>query len=127
MVEPAGHGPRRILETSDLSLIAETWGNILLVRVSGRLDGVTADSFKKALESAPLGDHQTCLLDMTGVNFVASEGLRALLLYRQSLSNSSCKLSLCSLTESVQTVFHISGFAGIFSIYPDQDAAWADN
>ena len=121
--ESAGEGPRTILDTSDLSIIVETTGSMLTARLSGRMDGATAEPFRQAMESAPLGECRTCVLDMGGVTFVSSEGLRALLLYRQFLSGRFCKLLLCSLQASVHSVFQISGFNSVLSIYPDVDAA----
>ena len=127
MDRPAGNGARTILDTPDLSIVVETAGSMLVARVSGRLDGATAESFRQAMESAPPSGHSTCLLDMENVTFVASEGLRAILLYRQFLSKNSCKLSLCSLQDSVLSVFQISGFTSVLAIYPDADTAAAES
>ncbi|MDE2963571.1 MAG: STAS domain-containing protein [Acidobacteriota bacterium] len=127
MEVPAGEGPRTILDTPDLSIVLETSDDMVVARVAGRLDGTTAESFRRAMEWAPLGDHRTCLLDMADVTFVASEGLRALLLYRQFLSKNLCRLSLCSLQDSVQSVFQISGFTSVLAIYPDAEAAADDS
>ncbi len=126
MEVPAGESTRTILNTPDLTIVVERSDDMLVARVAGRLDGTTAESFRRAMESASLGDHRTCLLDMADVTFVASEGLRALLLLRQVLSKSSCKLALCSLQASVQSVFQISGFTSVLAIYPDAQTA-ADN
>ena len=77
------------------------------------------------MESLSLGNHRLCLLDMAGLSYISSDGLRVLLGYRRALADSSCALALCSLTESITAVFQISGFDRVMVIYPDVDAASA--
>ena len=57
------------------------------------------------------------LLDMSGVNYISSAGLRALLmLYRQMAANDG-QVALCGLTESIQDVMSVTGFLEFFAAY----------
>ena len=117
--------PQTVLDTPMLSVDCQTQERLLLTRVTGRLDGSNAATFRRALDSLPIGDHRACILDLEGLTYISSDGLRVFLGFRRALSEGSCKLALCSLPESILTVFEISGFDRVITIYPDARAASA--
>ena len=112
-----------VLRTPGLSVLAQVEDGNLLARVIGRLDGQNAPIFRQALESLPFEGLRSCLLDMEGLSYIASDGLRVLLGFRRLLSASSCKFSLCSLPDTIKGVFEISGFDRVIPIYPNADVA----
>ena len=124
MTEETGpDAPQTVLNSPTLSVVCQPQENLLLARITGRLDGNNAAAFRRALESLPLGNHRLCLLDMGGLSYISSDGLRVLLGYRRALADSSRTLALCSLPETIMTVFQISGFDRVMVIYPDARAA----
>jgi serine/threonine-protein kinase RsbW len=63
------------------------------------------------------------LLDMAGVTFLSSSGLRALLLVRKELLANGGELRLCELQPQVYEVFTITGFTQVFAIHRTRDDA----
>ncbi len=55
-------------------------------------------------------------MDMAGVDYVASSGLRSRLIAAKQIKAAGHDLSLSCLQPSVREVFNISGFSTIFRI-----------
>ena len=93
--------------------------------VVGRLDGSTSEVLHATLleliaEAPPL-----LVLDLSGMEYVSSAGLRILLMAAKQVRGSATRLVLCALRPNVMEVFEISGLAAVFSIAPGREAAMA--
>jgi len=103
----------------------ERAGDVLIVRMSGRLDSSTAqpaeESFSRALGDGP----PRLAVDLSKVEYVSSAGLRVLLVVAKKVQQAKGKVVLFGLVPNVREVFSISGFDQIFSIEPDAAAAVA--
>ena len=95
--------------------------NTLVLAPAGRLDHAAAEGFTAAL-LAQLG---TCragqdllVLDLSGVSYIASVGLRALLLASKRAKAQEGTLALAALQPVVQEIFAISRFTLLFPIFP---------
>ena len=86
----------------------------LTVVPAGRLDTATAPEFEKTLGEI-LDGVTDLVLDMTGVEYVSSAGLRVILKV-QKVMFSQGKMKLIGVNESVMEVFEITGFANILKI-----------
>ena len=62
------------------SVRIEPHGNTLVVEVVGELDIAVAETFEVELRKALANEASTVVLDMGGVSFIDSSGIRALLL-----------------------------------------------
>ncbi|MDE2836013.1 MAG: STAS domain-containing protein [Chloroflexota bacterium] len=103
-------------------------GAHLIVGVDGRVDGVSAPEFQAAIEGAIQPSDQAVIVDMGGVQFIASAGLRVLLVVGRLLQKQNAKLVACSLSERLREVFTISGFSSIVPLYDSRaDALQALN
>ena len=100
--------PRRFAETVVLSPV-------------GRIDYVTAEGFKTALltrlESCATGRDRV-VLDLGGVEYIASVGLRALMLAARQAKAQGATLVVAALQPLVREVFEISRFTLLFSVFP---------
>ncbi len=105
-----------------MKLAISNLGNISIVSVEGSVDGKTAPEAQGQI--LPLIQPKSRLiLDMRGVNFMSSAGLRMLLLlYRQSTAQSS-HLALVGLSQEVKDVMSMTGFLKFFAIFDTVDAA----
>ena len=97
-----------------------------LLKVSGRLDATAAAEFNqaaaRALEAAP----PRLLVDLAGLDFISSAGLRCVLTLAKTCQKDGRPLGFCALAPLVEDVFKISGFMSILKIFPDQAAAAGD-
>jgi anti-anti-sigma factor len=84
------------------------------VTVNGELDTVASAEFKKEL--APLMERPGLQveIDMAGVGYIASMGLRVLLALAKSVQPGGGKVKVVNPTNSVHQVFDLSGFSTLF-------------
>lgn len=86
----------------------------LTVAIQGRLDTMTAPELEKNL-GENLGGVTELVLDMTGLQYVSSAGLRVILKTQKLMFNVG-KMKLVGVNESVMEVFEITGFSEILNI-----------
>ena len=62
-----------------MNIETEMEGDILVVKVSGRIDSKRAPEFDTVLRATIAGEDRATIVDIGGVTFVGSAGLRTLL------------------------------------------------
>jgi anti-anti-sigma factor len=99
-----------------------------VLSLAGRLDHATADGFKDAL----LAQMGTCkagqdllVLDFSGVPYIASVGLRALMIASKQAKAQGGTLVVAALQPVVKEIFEISRFTLLFRSYPSVREALA--
>jgi anti-sigma B factor antagonist len=97
---------------------------IQVISVQGEIDGKTAPQAQEAIVPLmPAGE--ALVLDMGGVGFMSSAGLRMmLLLYRQGASK-GCTMALAGLSEEIRDTMDATGFLNFFVVASDVPAAVA--
>ncbi|MCY4256389.1 MAG: STAS domain-containing protein [Gammaproteobacteria bacterium] len=98
---------------------------LLVATPSGRIDGFNAQDFHQTLTGAISGDDAAVLVDMGGLNYISSAGLRSILMIAKALWQRKAKFMLCSLSGSIAEVFKMSGFDKIIEIHDSKEDALA--
>jgi len=88
-----------------------------ILSVRGRIDTITAGEFEGAINSRINNGERRIILDLSGLAYISSGGLRVLLATAKKLHNEGDRLVLCGLSVEVQKVMNLAGFTAIFSIY----------
>jgi len=70
------------------------------------------------------GEHHL-LLDFSGVDYLNSSGLGAILMTAKKLNDVNGRIALANVSELVHHVFRISGCVSIIGIYPSEEEALA--
>lgn len=99
-------------------------GGAVVLALSGRLDSATHKAVDDKLAGALVGPGAT-VIDLSGVDYISSAGLRVLLKAAKQAKSASNRLALAGVRPAVKEVFDISGFTALFQIYPDRAAAVA--
>ncbi len=111
-----------------MNLDSEQHGKAMVASVKGRIDLNGAEGFRQALQphlerctrgGTPL------LLNLAGVDYISSAGLRELLIAAKRVAASGGRMVVCSLQPLVQEVVRISRFDLVLEIADDQQAALA--
>lgn len=106
-----------------VQLEEERKGDIVVLRIKGRLDAVsTPDAEKRVLEYIKKGDIKL-LMDFSGVDYISSAGMRLLLATTKQLKFLSGHLVVCSMTTNVMDVFKLSGFDHILDLTVSEEEA----
>lgn len=94
-----------------------------LVQASGRIDSSTAGDFEAALkELAKNGRHHT-VVDLSGVEYMSSAGLRALVGALRENKRHDGNLLLAAPSQRVREVLTLAGLESVFELYDDVTAA----
>lgn len=94
----------------------EQVGADTLLKVAGRLDTPNAKPFETALMEVVAMTGGGIIVNLAGVDYVSSSGLRALLVAGKAMRNAKRQLSLAALQPQIREVFDISGFSTLFEI-----------
>ncbi len=85
-----------------------------IIEVVGRLDTITAPVLDKTI-SEDIGDTQHLVLDVKGMEYISSAGLRVLLAAQKKMQKSG-SMKVINVCEEVMDVFEMTGFADILVI-----------
>lgn len=88
------------------------------VVATGRLDGTWSDHLAKALDELVRAGHDQLVLDMSGIVFVSSLGLRCLLTAYKRLKAVGGSFIVEQPTEAVREVLEMAGMAGMLLAAP---------
>jgi anti-anti-sigma factor len=108
-----------------MDMTQERDGDVVVVRLSGRLDSSAAPGAEERLSAAVAGAAPRIAIDMSALTYVSSAGLRVLLVAAKKVQQQNGKLALGGLAENVRAVFAATGFDTIIAIESDATAAIA--
>lgn len=91
-------------------------GTTLTLTLVGRLDASNAQELTNTL-NASLGGVKELIFDFTGLKYVASAGLRALLMAQKRM-NKQGSMKIRHVDETVMEVLEMTGFADLMTIEP---------
>jgi len=103
----------------------EKTGATLVVAPAGRLDSVSSGELERRLVGHLDAGERRLVVDLAGVEYISSAGLRVLLLLAKRLKPPAGALVLCGLGPSVRTVLELAGFLPLFVVEPERSQALA--
>jgi anti-anti-sigma factor len=108
-----------------MQITARDQKGITVFALEGRVDSAGAAEMDSTLQSAAAEGKRKMVLDMSGVTYINSAGLRTLAdILTQNRANGG-DLRLVALSPKVERVFKIIGFDKFFETYNTVDAATA--
>jgi anti-anti-sigma factor len=118
-----------------MEITATEQDNVTIVTLSGDLDATTAEAVAERVflelgrDSSEGGLATNVVIDLSGVAFMSSAGLRAILATTQEARNLGGDLRLASGNKNVKRVLDFSGFTKILKYYdtvPEAVSSFAD-
>ena len=100
-----------------------THENCDVIKVTGKLDHSSHYMLDDAFRGLYEADRYKIVLDLNGVDFMSSSGLRILADGRATCRRNEGDLALVGLQERVYETLDIAGFVDHFSIFDDIQAA----
>ena len=85
-----------------------------IIKIVGRLDTITAPALDKTINE-DLGDTKNLVLDVKGMEYISSAGLRVLLAAQKKRQKIGT-MKVTGVCEEVMEVFEMTGFADILVI-----------
>lgn len=99
-----------------MEISQSTEGEKLVFHIKGRADTAGAVEFEKAVMTPIKQGRINVVLNLTDLDYIASGGLRVILMAAKEIKTAQGDLVLCGLQENIRKVFEISGFLSIFTI-----------
>ena len=99
-----------------MNIELEEMNGVMVATLYGELDGRTAPQVQEKLLALPAPDGRA-LLDMSGVSYISSAGLRALLMLYRQMAAKDGRVALVGLVENIRDVMVVTGFLEFFDDY----------
>ncbi len=96
---------------------------VLIATLAGRIDSANSMDCHEALKSGIGPDDESLLLDMGGITFLSSAGLRVLLMLARKFTGPAKAFALCALEDHINEVITVSGFSQIIQVHGSQAEA----
>jgi anti-anti-sigma factor len=99
--------------------------DIVQLRLSGRLDLEGSQAINEKFTTATTADKAKIIVDLSGVTFLASVGIRLLLTCARAQANRGGKLVLAAPTAGVLKVIEAAGIDQLIGVVADVESARA--
>ena len=94
-----------------------------VVVISGRLDANNAAQFDELTAPLLAETHERVLLDMGGLHYISSAGLRSIIRIIKHTAVSGGRTGVFAVPVHILELIEISGFETLIDIYPDRESA----
>ncbi|MFC1862807.1 STAS domain-containing protein [Thermodesulfobacteriota bacterium] len=101
--------------------------DVTLIRIEGRIDHKTAkdfeDELKLHLDECGKGAYKKILMDLGGVDFMTSAGLRVLMIAVKICDCKDGEISVAALQPMIKEIFKISRFDSVLNVFQTVELA----
>jgi len=97
----------------------------LVVDMVGRLDSRTSGRASTELNQIAQGGDRKVLLNVEGLEYVSSAGLRTIMVAAKLLQVNGGAAKICPANATVKHVMEVSGFNSLLHLYETEDTALA--
>ena len=92
-------------------------GEVPVVTLTGRLDGFGAQQLDESLREIVPDDTRSVILNLAGVGYLSSAGIRVFLTLKKRLKQRGGTLVLANVGEFPRNVLEMAGFLNVFEVY----------
>ena len=107
--EPDEASAELLVECGELTLRSERAGEVHTITLSGELDLSTSETAQQELERVEATDAATIVLDLSGLTFMDSTGVRLVMAANARSRGHADRLTLVRGGQAVQRVFELCG------------------
>ncbi|MEU8057107.1 STAS domain-containing protein [Microbispora bryophytorum] len=90
--------------------------HVLVVALDGSLDYTNAERLRQDVEAALGEEHRELVLDLSGMDFCDSTGIRILLSVRKLLQERDGAVTMASLNARLARIFKLTGLTSAFTL-----------
>ena len=108
-----------------MEIATKEYKRVTVMTVTGRVDSVTYSEFENSLQAEMDQGRVNIALDLSGVEFISSAGLRVLVNARKNVKTAGGKIIIAQPSQQVIETLEIAGLEVLFEQFPDREAAIA--
>lgn len=98
-----------------MEIKTSTQGQATVLAVTGSMDAITVAEFDAEWKKILEGGAKRLVVDMSGLTYISSAGLRGILMLAKSAKASQADLKFAGMQSMVADMFRLSGFYSILS------------
>ncbi|MXW22771.1 MAG: STAS domain-containing protein [Candidatus Dadabacteria bacterium] len=98
---------------------------VLIISISGEIKGLSGREFHREIFQRIQEQDVPIVLDLEGLNYINSMGLRSILLVAKRQQENKAKFAVCSLSKPMREVFEITCFDRIMPVLDSRSEAIA--
>ncbi len=106
-----------------MKIEVQSMKRVELVTVSGRIDSSNANDFDAALKGLTDKGEYQIVLNMSGVDYTSSAGLRALVAGLRECKKHNGDLRISAPSDKVSEVLDLAGLTTLFQVFDDDTSA----
>lgn len=99
--------------------------DVSIMKVQGRVDSETAPELDGALSNLLTNGRNKIVLDLQGVDYLSSAGLRALVKALKDAQRTDGDVRLASVSEAIRGILLTVGMMQMFKLFPTSEEAVA--
>lgn len=100
-----------------MQITQQDYKHCTLLKPTGRIDSDTAPALEEKLEGLFNDKNHHIVIDLSGVDFISSAGLRVLITGRKTARAARGDVRLAGITDRVKSTFELVGFDKLFQIF----------
>ena len=108
-----------------MEIKTQVYKRVVAVTVTGRVDSATAGDLEAALTGLSGEAGGNLILDLGGVDFLSSSGLRVLVTTLKNVRKTGGDVRLASPSQRAIDAINLAGLDVLFKVFPDREAAIA--
>ena len=104
-----------------MDITSRTYGDVVVVEPAGRIDYPAGAEFERsllALTNPSAGADAGLVVDMQGVTYIGSVGLRVLLVAAKALHARAVRIAVANVQPTVREIMAIAHFETVVEIFP---------
>ena len=91
-------------------------GEVVVLAISGRLDGVSAPELEDHINRLLSGNVKRIVFDCSGMEYISSAGLRVFLAAAKQLQGMGGRCGFAALSPEVRNIFRLANFLELFEV-----------
>ena len=106
-----------------MDILEKKINDIQIITLGGRMDAYSSNDVERQLNSLIEANQVKIILNLTGLEYISSSGLRVLLATLKKSRKALGDIRLAAMRPYVKEVFDIAGFTQLFKIFDQEEAA----
>ncbi len=106
-----------------MEISSKSTDKAIVIYVDGDLTTASSPEVEAEIKQILEGTATNVIINVERVDFIASTGLRIILVLGKRLSGDGLKLIVCSMNATTKSVFEMSGFTKLFPTFETEEEA----
>ena len=114
------------MSNAEVKIEVDHFKGALVISISGEIKGLSGREFHNAIFQEIQGQEAPIVLDLEGLTYINSTGLRSILLIAKRQQDNKSKFAVCSLSGPMREIFEITCFDRIMPVLHSRSEAIAE-